>query len=87
MYLADFLHIGRLFMYFGQCFENDRSSINFSAPFFHGTGYVLILINNQLGYSMDDLFTNSSGHPDPRQGKEQCFTYGKLHSNDGHLKR
>jgi hypothetical protein len=29
-------------VYFGQCFENHRSSAHFWAAFFHGAGYVLI---------------------------------------------
>jgi hypothetical protein len=38
--------------------------LNFlGATFFHGIGYVLILTNNRLGYSLGDFFTLSSGHP------------------------
>jgi hypothetical protein len=32
--------------------------------FFKSTSNVLILTKSGLGYSLGDLFTNSSGHPD-----------------------
>jgi hypothetical protein len=37
----------------------------FFSFFFHGSGYVLILSKNELGYISGDFFTNSSGHLGP----------------------
>jgi hypothetical protein len=31
--------------------------------FFHKTSYVLIFTINGFGYTLGDLFTNTSGHP------------------------
>jgi hypothetical protein len=38
-------------VFFGQCFENYRSSANFLATLFHGASYVLILTIQWLGFN------------------------------------
>jgi hypothetical protein len=58
---------GRIFgqwmvVYFGQWFENYRSSAHFWATFFHGTSSVLILKKKRLGYILAEFFTNSCGN-------------------------
>jgi hypothetical protein len=76
--------IGRIFVYwavvyFGLLFENDKSSKNKWAHFFHGSSYVCIHFDkNGLGNSLGDSFSNSSGHRacDPNWQQENthlCF--------------
>jgi hypothetical protein len=62
--------MGRIFAYgaityFGQGFENYRSSANFLAIFFHGPSYVFINCDEKklLGYILGDFFINATGHP------------------------
>jgi hypothetical protein len=49
--------------YFGQLFESDKGSPNFSATFFDSKSYALNSAKNGFGYILGDFSTNSSGHP------------------------
>jgi hypothetical protein len=60
--------IGRIFaqwaiVYFGQFFENHKSSPNFCATFPKIIDYMLTLTKLVLGDLLGYFFTNSSGHP------------------------
>jgi hypothetical protein len=48
-------------VYFGQFFENCRSSLHFFATFCLSRDDVLILTKNRLGLIFGDFFTNSTG--------------------------
>jgi hypothetical protein len=57
--------IGRIFarwaiVYFGQFFENCRSSPNFRAAIFSGKNYALILTYNGLVYILGDFFSSKT---------------------------
>jgi hypothetical protein len=47
--------IGRI-VFFGQCFENYRSSANFWTTLLHGASYVLILTKTMVGIQFGRLF-------------------------------
>jgi hypothetical protein len=52
-------------IYFGQCFENNRSGAKITATCSHGIGCAaLFLTKNGRGYILGDFFKNSSCHPD-----------------------
>jgi hypothetical protein len=58
--------MGRIFdhwavVYFGQFFENYKSSPNCWSPFFHSKCDNMYI--NGLGYILGDFFKNTSGHP------------------------
>jgi hypothetical protein len=52
-----------VFTYFGQVFENYRSSSTFGANVYNGKNRILILTKSVLGYLLGDFFRDSSGHP------------------------
>jgi hypothetical protein len=65
-------------VYFGQFFENYRSSPHFCTTFSQSIDYVLILTNNALGYILGDFFINPSGHPGDN---EQLVFYNVVSKN------
>jgi hypothetical protein len=60
--LGDFFTSWATF-FFGQFFENHRSSTTFSSALFLVKIYLLILTKNVLVHILGDFVTNSSGHP------------------------
>jgi hypothetical protein len=64
--------IGRIFsqlgiVYFKKCLFNYISSPHFCASFVISKDYALILTKHELGYTLGDFFTNSSGNPESNQ--------------------
>jgi hypothetical protein len=61
--LGEFSPMYWAIVYFGQCFENYGSNVNFLPTFLRGISCPFILTNHCLGHILGDFFTNSYGRP------------------------
>jgi hypothetical protein len=71
--LDDFSNIGQYILYFGQRFENYKSSLIFWLLYSAEKSYVLILAKNGLGYILGDFFHKLIWSPWLEAFSRVCF--------------